>query len=337
MLSSYRSWRSGRQGFTLVELLVVIAIIGILVGLLLPAVQQIREAARRTQCLNNLKQIGLASHNYESAYKKFPPGYNGEAVAVPFYAEDFARNSFVGHLVYLLPYVEAQAVYDAWTTKRNLSVDAPVVASQLTERWCNQAGAASSGPLSCWTDHQWQVPTYLCPSDDAYSNVFATGTELVVTTSGITMHGWLEETGLGRSNYAGSGGQLGTFPGARANKIGIFYSRSRTKFGDIGDGASNTIFFGEITGLFNDPVRALDRQWSLSWNLGPQHTEWHRAVYNYGSQKRWNIFSSMHSGYLVNFANADGSIRSVNMGIDPQVLIDASARDDGLMPSIDQN
>jgi type II secretory pathway pseudopilin PulG len=319
-------------------LLVVIAIIGILVGLLLPAVQQIREAARRTQCLNNLKQIALAAHNYESAYKMFPPGYCGAPVAVPFYAEDFARNTWVGHLVYLLPYVEAQAVYDAWTTKRNLSVEAPIIASQMTERWCYQAGAASAGPLSLWTDHQWQVPTYLCPTDDAYSNVYATGTELIVASGGIIMYGWLEETGLGRTNYLGSGGQLGSFPsGYRVGKIGIFHARSKTKFGDIGDGASNTIFFGEVTGDFTDPVKAVGRQWSFSWNAGSQNTEWHRPVYNYGSQKRWNLFTSLHSGNLVNFANADGSIRSVQMSIDPQILIDASARDDGFMPSIDQN
>lgn len=109
MSSVIHKGRASRQGFTLVELLVVIAIIGILVGLLLPAVQQIREAARRTQCLNNLKQLGLAAHNYESAFKRFPPGYLG-ATPLP---GDYSQNSNIGHLVHLLPYVEQQAIYDA--------------------------------------------------------------------------------------------------------------------------------------------------------------------------------------------------------------------------------
>ena len=95
--------RSNRRGFTLVELLVVIAIIGILVGLLLPAVQAAREAARRMQCSNNLKQLALSAHNFESANRKFPPGYNGEKNLSN--GVNLNTNTYIGHLIYLFPYM----------------------------------------------------------------------------------------------------------------------------------------------------------------------------------------------------------------------------------------
>src|SRR5579859_1608912 len=100
-----------RVGFTLIELLVVIAIIAVLVSMLLPAVQQAREAARRTQCRNNLKQMGLAMHNYESSFKKFPSSGESTDESQSPTVRRFFPCSFQ---VAILPFIEQQNLYNAW-------------------------------------------------------------------------------------------------------------------------------------------------------------------------------------------------------------------------------
>ena len=103
--------RIRQRGFTLIELLVVIAIIAVLIALLLPAVQQAREAARRTQCKNNLKQLGLALHNYHDLYNKFPNSYI--ACVVPGYPID---NNVSGIGTKLLPYLDQANLYNLWNS-----------------------------------------------------------------------------------------------------------------------------------------------------------------------------------------------------------------------------
>jgi prepilin-type N-terminal cleavage/methylation domain-containing protein len=138
-----RSFLRRNKGFTLVELLVVIAIIGILVGLLLPAVQAAREAARRMQCTNHLKQWGLAVHNFHDAFKKFPKGSSNGAT--------LKRQTWV---MYLWPYVEQTALYNASDLKQHF---------YLPPNTIPMAQAGGNG-LTGSTGRR--VPIYLCPSDN---------------------------------------------------------------------------------------------------------------------------------------------------------------------------
>ena len=308
---------SKRWAYTLVELLVAIAIIGLLMALMLPAIHAAREASNRATCANNIRQLALAAINHESSNRAYPPGYLGESPAA--ISIQPTTNSYVGHLVYLMPYMELDAIYNTWASKRDLNVTQRTVVPNDPRyvRWSN-------GPESLWDEASYKINFFLCPSDDAYSNTLSTVTEMRTTPSNAGMSGFAEQTTLGRTNYLGSAGRLGVGMASRDPYRGIFYNRSRTRPGDIVDGLSNTIMFGEVTGQFTDPNTGRGRLRSFAWTAGAQFTEWHRPVYKYGRQKRIEKFSSMHPT-VMNFANADGSVKAVSQDVDGDLLVGLSS------------
>ena len=198
---------SGRRAFTLIELLVVIAIIAILIALLLPAVQQAREAARRTQCRNGLKQIGVALHNYHDVHNVFPPGYISRGVTSTDMAGAETGPGF-GWLTMLLPMMEQGALYNSM----NFSLDATVSP--------NTTAALTS------------LPAFRCPSDTAPEKFTVT-----ISSTDYT---------LGTANYVGIAGytSLSMRPGAGN---GLLYRNSSVRMRDITDGSSNTFAVGERT------------------------------------------------------------------------------------------
>ena len=208
-------WPRGipHQGFTLIELLVVIAIIGILVGLLLPAVQAVRESARRTQCLNNMRQILVALYNFEGAHKRFPVGaesrqYPGD----PNHPHSLYRWSTLAHLT---PYLEQTNAHNSL----NLSIPLFGPPGFMV----NPENVLAAGLL---------VPEFLCASDQGRS-----------VSSG---YGVPE---MGPTNYAvctGTGAGGGT-PFQHEGANGAFFINSRTAVRDVTDGTSNTVFLSEST------------------------------------------------------------------------------------------
>jgi prepilin-type N-terminal cleavage/methylation domain-containing protein/prepilin-type processing-associated H-X9-DG protein len=229
-----------RRGFTLVELLVVIAIIGILVGLLLPAVQAAREAARRMSCSNNFKQIGLAVHNYHSAYKRLPGHHTGTWVdGAPANQHNAMRLSI---LVGLTPFIEQQGLWEQINNSSTQAMTPGFSIPTTSGRW------PEMGPEP-WQDEYvpWmtEAPTFRCPSDPGIglpsygrTNYAAClGDSIDMMDSGPIV---IDEANQRVTNDATITAR------ARAACRGAFVARQDMRFRDILDGLSNTMVAGEI-------------------------------------------------------------------------------------------
>ena len=313
------------RGFTLVELLVVIAIIGILVGLLLPAVQAAREAARRMQCSNNLKQLGLSLHNYESTYKKLPAGRMSlgfcQTKTAPYIPDPLSKN---GHgLVSLLPYIEQTALYNRFdqraaygnylTTGNPLPPGLDAVAS---------GNAALSATI---------IPTFSCPSDSGA--VTDTANASYSPDIGVNANLLYAKTGYDFVTPCLTLRNFNYHRNLTTDSRYLFGENSYTKFAEATDGLSNTLAMTEQTlQTFNgrtsgwsfagwvsvgvDPVGGFNvtfpaqglNIWNYNNNVSPLNKV-------FGRRASWYNAASLHTGG-VQAVLGDGSVRFLSQSMD---------------------
>jgi prepilin-type N-terminal cleavage/methylation domain-containing protein/prepilin-type processing-associated H-X9-DG protein len=324
-------------GFTLIELLVVIAIIAILIGLLLPAVQKVRDAAARTQCQNNLHQIALAAANYESANGTFPPGINlspnsqftGYTLGPPY------AGPYTGTLVYLLPFMEQQNIYSEIAAIQpslfRFNTTAPAWAYGYPQFWGGRRSPQNGSAPVCGPNAgpSAQVKAYQCPAAVGFTSQYGIMDAYWYTPYTIWADYLLWESPwtdtLGYGNYIGSCGWLGTqnhmywLPGSPSGK-GIYDENSSTRVTDITDGTSNTIAFGEtLAGTATG-----NPDFVLSWaGAGTMPSAW-----GLSNSPDWYQFSSRHTA-IVNFAWADGSVRPITTSCNTNTFFYATAMQEG--------
>jgi prepilin-type N-terminal cleavage/methylation domain-containing protein/prepilin-type processing-associated H-X9-DG protein len=224
-----------RTGFTLIELLVVIAIIAVLIGLLLPAIQKVREAANRAKCSNNLKQIGLAVHNYHDAYQVFPTTFKLLQTADPTAHPDFAGKYGPSAFVLLLPYLEQESLYRQIDTNKSAFSSANM--------------PPGIGPNLAYST---ALPVFLCPSTPSgpASADFSAALGQSITDFNMKIV-FAPPLTLGRTDYAADAGVSADLPGLNVRSAASIIAAPPSppvRVTDITDGASNTVMIVEDAG-----------------------------------------------------------------------------------------
>ena len=347
--------RNRRRAFTLVELLVVIAIIGILIGMLLPAVQQVRESARQTQCLNNMRQLGLACLNYESAHGNFPPGLNGSTALsrtkAPIRSLDMDPTDGLqlGWGVFILPFIE----------QTNLENSLKTATGGFNSEFLTATDASGTLVVSN------VIPAFICPSDSSpdgdfnkfWSHVSNAETNPHSKSNYIACMGAYDRTNpTGGAN--GPGNPIAPMNDATRGfgvYWGIFGINSKTSFADISDGSSNVILLGERSSLSELEAGGSRDQYGAIWS-GRTATNDHWGQANLSGRNAWyavlgniasdaataapnwtvngervseGIASSFHPG-TANVVYADGSSHTLDENISFSAFVNIARMSDGI-------
>jgi prepilin-type N-terminal cleavage/methylation domain-containing protein/prepilin-type processing-associated H-X9-DG protein len=299
--------RTKRSAFTLIELLVVIAIIAILIAMLVPAVQKVREAASRTTCQNNLKQMGLAIHNYHDVNKAMPASRVGPQHATWF--------------VQILPYVEQSALYRQWDLSKSYYQQTPAVQNALVALY-----VCPTRRTDAMASTQYEVSSTGIPDSQEHP-----GTQGDYACNGGQFYNAIVDHPLcqGPMCYANS-----TVNGAGQ----IVNTQSQTAMRDITDGMSNTFLVGE-----KHSARSKWGQSGPTWGEGSiWNGDFPRNFSRIAGQTKWNLgqgpddlagpfhckFGSWHTG-VCQFVFADGHVAALSNGVDMDTLQKLACRNDG--------
>jgi prepilin-type N-terminal cleavage/methylation domain-containing protein len=333
-----------RQGFTLIELLVVIAIIGVLVAILLPAVQKAREAAWRTQCTNNLKQMGVAVHNFEGVYSGMIPSNMVDPLAVNGTPAggNSAASSSIAWTGLMLPHVEAGSLYDKLTVTANSYNGQTNTGATL-----NVTGAS--------------LKTYLCPSRRSGIQQPTNGGGACIDYAGVcTLMNVAGPLNLCTYSAAAATNPLTTFGGAMlsAERYGVNGSgfRPRVSFASITDGLSNTFAIGEKH-LQKSDLKNNGAGDGNGYYYATTNTNWTftmRGIHGTGETipnttgtnslaKKGpndvtitNVFGSWHSG-VTQFLMCDGAVKQIRTNADKNILYYLGNRQDGTPVNVDNH